>query len=169
VITPNLYNVQLWETSGHWQHYAEHMFQFDCEGQVCVSCICVYYRDRLSALLSPQKDVRVEADELPWPLLDVRPRVAILSRLAHALRGLWRAAPQRALGRPYWPHASTLPWSRSSCAVDTLAAQVRRFQQDDAHIFCRRDQIKDEVRVSRSWNRWSAHTYAVRSAELSSS
>lgn len=34
VISPNVYNVKLWETSGHWQHYAENMFQFDVEGQV---------------------------------------------------------------------------------------------------------------------------------------
>lgn len=33
VITPNMYNSKLWETSGHWQHYADHMFSFDCEEQ----------------------------------------------------------------------------------------------------------------------------------------
>ena len=33
VVTPNVYNSKLWETSGHWQHYAENMFQFDVEGQ----------------------------------------------------------------------------------------------------------------------------------------
>lgn len=27
VITPNMYNAKLWEQSGHWQHYAENMFQ----------------------------------------------------------------------------------------------------------------------------------------------
>jgi len=27
-----MYNVKLWETSGHWQHYAENMFSFDVEG-----------------------------------------------------------------------------------------------------------------------------------------
>ncbi|KAJ1359286.1 Threonine--tRNA ligase 1, cytoplasmic [Parelaphostrongylus tenuis] len=31
VITPNLYNSQLWETSGHWQHYADDMFRFEVE------------------------------------------------------------------------------------------------------------------------------------------
>ena len=33
VITPNMYNSKLWETSGHWKHYADNMFQFDVEGQ----------------------------------------------------------------------------------------------------------------------------------------
>ncbi|KAK6045058.1 TGS domain protein, partial [Cooperia oncophora] len=27
VITPNMYNSKLWETSGHWQHYADDMFR----------------------------------------------------------------------------------------------------------------------------------------------
>lgn len=33
-MTPNVYNVKLWEKSGHWQHYQDNMFQFDCEEQV---------------------------------------------------------------------------------------------------------------------------------------
>ncbi|MCL4126262.1 UNVERIFIED_CONTAM: hypothetical protein GTU68_057213, partial [Idotea baltica] len=31
VISPNIYNTKLWETSGHWQHYAENMFSFEVE------------------------------------------------------------------------------------------------------------------------------------------
>ena len=31
VVSPNIYNAKLWQTSGHWQHYAENMFQFECE------------------------------------------------------------------------------------------------------------------------------------------
>lgn len=27
VITPNMYNAKLWKQSGHWQHYADNMFQ----------------------------------------------------------------------------------------------------------------------------------------------
>ena len=28
VLTPNIYNTKLWETSGHWEHYKENMFSF---------------------------------------------------------------------------------------------------------------------------------------------
>ncbi len=28
VITPNVYNVDLWKTSGHWDNYRENMFAF---------------------------------------------------------------------------------------------------------------------------------------------
>lgn len=30
--TPNVYNMELWEQSGHAQHYRENMFRFDVEG-----------------------------------------------------------------------------------------------------------------------------------------
>ncbi|CAN0438273.1 unnamed protein product, partial [Discosporangium mesarthrocarpum] len=33
VTTPNVYNMELWEISGHAQHYREDMFRFDVEGQ----------------------------------------------------------------------------------------------------------------------------------------
>ena len=53
VITPNVYNSKLWERSGHWQHYAENMFQFDVEGQTFalkpMNCPghCVMFGDEL--------------------------------------------------------------------------------------------------------------------------
>lgn len=31
VVSPNIYNSKLWQTSGHWQHYAENMFSFEVE------------------------------------------------------------------------------------------------------------------------------------------
>ena len=34
VITPNIFNLNLWEISGHAQHYKENMFVFDVENQV---------------------------------------------------------------------------------------------------------------------------------------
>ena len=33
VRTPLVFNKQLWETSGHWEHYRENMFQIDSEGE----------------------------------------------------------------------------------------------------------------------------------------
>lgn len=34
VVTPNIYNSKLWETSGHWQHYSENMFSFEVEKEI---------------------------------------------------------------------------------------------------------------------------------------
>ena len=33
VITPLIYDKSLWQTSGHWDHYKEHMFTFHAEGK----------------------------------------------------------------------------------------------------------------------------------------
>jgi hypothetical protein len=33
VITPNIYNFDLWKTSGHADHYRENMFSFEIEKQ----------------------------------------------------------------------------------------------------------------------------------------
>lgn len=31
VVSPNIFNSKLWQTSGHWQHYSENMFSFEVE------------------------------------------------------------------------------------------------------------------------------------------
>ncbi len=33
VVTPNIYNFDLWKTSGHAEHYKQNMFSFDIEKQ----------------------------------------------------------------------------------------------------------------------------------------
>ncbi|KRY14977.1 Threonine--tRNA ligase, cytoplasmic, partial [Trichinella patagoniensis] len=82
VITPNIYNSRLWETSGHWQHYAKNMFKIEIEKELFG--------------LKPMNC----------------PGHCLINELSGALSGLTR---------------------------------VRRFQQDDAHIFCRQDQIASEI------------------------
>lgn len=105
VITPNVFNLNLWEISGHAQHYRENMFIFDVEGQEWgmkpMNCPghCLMFAQRLRSYR-----------ELPIRLADFG--VLHRNEVSGALTGLTR---------------------------------VRRFQQDDAHIFCRQDQIKEEV------------------------
>ncbi|KAH3660020.1 hypothetical protein OGAPHI_007225 [Ogataea philodendri] len=105
VITPNMYNAKLWETSGHWANYKENMFTFEVEkdtfGLKPMNCPghCVMFKSR-------ERSYR----ELPWRVADFG--VIHRNEFSGALSGLTR---------------------------------VRRFQQDDAHIFCTQDQIEDEV------------------------
>jgi threonyl-tRNA synthetase len=105
VVTPNIYNLQLWEISGHAKHYKENIFTFDIEGQEFgmkpMNCPghCLLFAHRLRSYR-----------ELPLRIADFG--VLHRNELSGALTGLTR---------------------------------VRRFQQDDAHIFCRPDQIKAEV------------------------
>jgi len=105
VVSPNIYNQKLWETSGHWQHYAENMFQFDVEKEKYAlkpmncpgHCLMFDHRTR-------------SHKELPLRMADFG--VLHRNELSGALSGLTR---------------------------------VRRFQQDDGHIFCMEEQIHDEV------------------------
>ncbi len=105
VITPNIYNVNLWKTSGHWENYREDMFAFEVEKETYAlkpmncpgHCLMFAHRER-------------SYKELPIRFADFG--VLHRNELSGALGGLTR---------------------------------VRRFQQDDAHIFCRADQVADEI------------------------
>jgi threonyl-tRNA synthetase len=105
VVTPNIFNLQLWQQSGHAMHYRENMFIFDVEGAEWgmkpMNCPahCLMFAHRIRSYR-----------ELPLRLADFG--ALHRNELSGALTGLTR---------------------------------VRRFQQDDAHIFCRADQIKDEI------------------------
>jgi threonyl-tRNA synthetase len=105
VITPNMYNSELWKTSGHWQNYKDDMFTFEVEkdqfGLKPMNCPghCLMFAHR-------ERSHR----ELPWRVADFG--VLHRNEASGALSGLTR---------------------------------VRRFQQDDAHIFCREDQIVEEI------------------------
>ncbi|GLU03065.1 hypothetical protein SLE2022_202830 [Rubroshorea leprosula] len=106
VKSPNMYNMNLWETSGHAANYRENMFLFEIEKQEFglkpMNCPghCLMFQHRVRSYR-----------ELPLRLADFG--VLHRNEASGALTGLTR---------------------------------VRRFQQDDAHIFCRESQIKDEVR-----------------------
>ncbi|XP_074568032.1 threonine--tRNA ligase, mitochondrial 1 [Curcuma longa] len=106
VLTPNMFNMQLWETSGHAANYKENMFVFEIEKQEFglkpMNCPghCLMFEHRVRSYR-----------ELPLRLADFG--VLHRNELSGALTGLTR---------------------------------VRRFQQDDAHIFCRESQIKEEVK-----------------------
>ena len=105
VITPNMFNMQLWEQSGHAQHYRDSMFIFEVENQEFglkpMNCPahCLLFGHRIRSYR-----------ELPIRVADFG--VLHRNELSGALTGLTR---------------------------------VRRFCQDDAHIFCRQDQIKAEI------------------------
>ncbi|ESQ32198.1 hypothetical protein EUTSA_v10003725mg [Eutrema salsugineum] len=107
VISPNMYNMNLWETSGHAANYKENMFTFDIEKQEFglkpMNCPghCLMFQHRVRSYR-----------ELPIRLADFG--VLHRNEASGALSGLTR---------------------------------VRRFQQDDAHIFCTEDQVTDEVKA----------------------
>ena len=105
VISPNIYNLKLWKTSGHYKNYKENLFLMKVENQGFglkpMNCPghCLMF-----------DSVARSYKELPIRMADFG--VLHRNEISGALSGLTR---------------------------------VRRFQQDDAHIFCRYDQIMDEV------------------------
>lgn len=98
VVTPNIYNVKLWETSGHWQHYCENMFIFEIEKEKFAlkpmncpgHCIMFLQRPR-------------SWRELPWRCAGLsaaaaRARARVSPAARWPRRGccrLWRPAPER--------------------------------------------------------------------------
>ncbi|XP_076761471.1 threonine--tRNA ligase isoform X1 [Xylocopa sonorina] len=105
VVTPNMYNSKLWQTSGHWMHYADNMFSFDVENETFA----------LKPMNCPGHCM----------IFDVRNRS-------------WRELPLR------MADFGVLHRNELSGALTGLT-RVRRFQQDDAHIFCAPEQIKEEM------------------------
>ncbi len=105
VITPLLYEKRLWETSGHWEHYQENMFNVESEKKIfslkpmnCPSH-CLIYRQKLWSY-----------KELPLRIADFAPLHR--NELSGTLSGLTR---------------------------------VRKFSQDDAHIFIAEEQLEQEM------------------------
>lgn len=105
VQTPNLFDFDLWHTSGHAAKYKDNMFQLKVEGRdfglkpMNCPAHCLIFQERVRSYR-----------ELPMRIADFG--VLHRNELSGTLGGLTR---------------------------------VRRFQQDDGHIFCRADQMMDEV------------------------
>ncbi|MCF7866824.1 threonine--tRNA ligase [Candidatus Woesearchaeota archaeon] len=105
VITPLLYDKELWETSGHWDHYKDDMFvikvddrEFSMKPMNCPSHALMY------------KTKTRSYKDLPWRVADFAPLHR--NELKGVLGGLTR---------------------------------VRKFSQDDAHIFCTEEQMQQEI------------------------
>ncbi len=105
VQTPQLFNKQLWECSGHWSHYKESMFLLSMDNEEA----------SLKPMNCPGHALVFNAKSRSYRELPLR--IAEFTALhRNELKGV--------LGG---------------------MTRVRRFQQDDAHIFCTQDQIPDEI------------------------
>ncbi|CAL1709640.1 unnamed protein product [Somion occarium] len=105
VISPNMYNAKLWETSGHWQNYGEDMFALDVEKE----------KWALKPMNCPGHCVIFDSRDRSYKELPIRmAEFGIIHRneASGALTGLTR---------------------------------VRRFVQDDTHVFCMHSQVEEEL------------------------
>ncbi|CDS08596.1 Putative Threonyl-tRNA synthetase [Lichtheimia ramosa] len=105
VITPNMFNLKLWNQSGHAAKYKENMF-----------CL------------------EVDKEEFALKPMNCPGHCLMFGHTEHSYREL----PIR------YADFGVLHRNEFSGALSGLT-RVRRFQQDDAHIFCRQDQIEQEM------------------------
>lgn len=105
VISPNMYNAKLWETSGHWANYKDDMFALNIEKENWA----------LKPMNCPGHCLIFDSRDRSYRELPIRmAEFGIIHRneASGALSGLTR---------------------------------VRRFVQDDTHIFCMPSQVEDEM------------------------
>lgn len=134
VVTPNIFDKELWKVSGHWWKYRENMY--------------IIRQDRY---VDPDEEKDDEVNEEPN---DGPNEVELESN-----KKLFSLKPMNCpshcqIFKKMRVHSKDLPIrmaefgvlhrNESSGSLHGLT-RVRRFQQDDAHIFCRLDQVQQEV------------------------
>ncbi|PSR79819.1 threonyl-tRNA synthetase mitochondrial precursor [Coniella lustricola] len=139
VITPTIYKKALWAKSGHLENYADDMFT--------VTSSSPARRD----LKEPTQDGKAaqEEEEEEYSLKPMNCPGHCLIFGAH--RHSYRDLPIR------YADFSPLHRNEISGALSGLT-RVRRFHQDDGHIFCRPSQIEDEIKSTLDFVR---ETYAT--------
>ncbi|XP_044528565.1 threonine--tRNA ligase, mitochondrial [Gracilinanus agilis] len=122
VRTPTLFSTKLWEQSGHWKHYSGDMFVLrppDPDGPTDCQNDC--------STNHPQSMLALKPMNCPAHCLI----------FAHRPRS-WRELPLRLAD------FGALHRTEASGGLGGLT-RLRRFQQDDAHIFCAQDQLESEI------------------------
>lgn len=134
VITPTIYKKALWAKSGHLENYAEDMFT--------VTSTSLSRRDPPAAtatieggVVKENADAAAQEDEYGLKPMNCPGHCLIFNAHRHSYRDL----PIR------YADFSPLHRNEISGALSGLT-RVRRFHQDDGHIFCRPSQIEEEIR-----------------------
>jgi threonyl-tRNA synthetase len=144
VVSPNIFDKELWKTSGHWWKYRENMFILQQERYVDPE-------DEAHGVLAENEE-NEENDENDECENDTDCEDNSNKKL-FSLKGM--NCPGHCVifdkMRVYskdmpirMAEFGVLHRNENSGSLHGLT-RVRRFQQDDAHIFCRLDQIQDEV------------------------
>ena len=113
VITPHIYNADVWKTSGHYGFYHENMYFFQ---------------------INEGTDEEPRYSEYGLKPMNCPGHVIIYKNELHSYRDL----PLR-----YFEFGTVYRHEMSGVVHGLLRA--RGFTQDDAHIFCTKDQVVDEV------------------------
>lgn len=140
VVTPLIYKSSLWETSGHWENYKEDMFRVvghvnreegstsDPEAHGNSS------KEDIEGHSHDSSEPPSESAEYGLKPMNCPGHCIIFSKFERSYNEL----PVR------YSDFSSLHRNESSGALSGLT-RVRRFHQDDGHIFCELHQINDEI------------------------
>ncbi|KAI9239106.1 MAG: putative threonine--tRNA ligase 1, cytoplasmic [Podila humilis] len=155
VMTPLMYKKELWETSGHWQNYKDDMFQ------VMRGCDHHHHKGHEHGSEgAKEEDVSKPAAEGLDEVFGLKP----MNCPGHCLIFDMSTRSYKDLPIRY-ADFSALHRNESTGSLSGLT-RVRRFHQDDAHIFCRRDQIFDEIKSTLSFVQTVYKTFRFPSYEL---
>ncbi len=120
VKTPQIMDAKQWEHSGHWGKYRENMFVVP---------------DEVPSVEDDEPLVSADADMMAIKPMNCPAHVLIFKQGIKSYRDLPLRIYENGCCHRNEPHGALHGLMR-----------VRQFTQDDAHIFCREDQIVDEVR-----------------------
>ncbi|OHW93278.1 threonyl-tRNA synthetase [Colletotrichum incanum] len=139
VITPNIYKKSLWEVSGHLQNYADDMYTVTSRARApeekAASCCGAGTRDPPhEGSGEAARTAEGEDDDYGLKPMNCPGHCLIFASKNRSYRDL----PIR------YADFSPLHRNEISGALSGLT-RVRRFHQDDGHIFCRPIQIREEV------------------------
>jgi len=130
VITPQIFDKRLFETSGHLANYRENMFFATTEDRVATIEAIKPDQDHASFLA----DVHEKVEHTCSKPMNCPSHCLIFGHRRRSYRELpWRVADFGRLHR------------HERAGVVHGLARVRSFSQDDAHIFCTEDQIEQEI------------------------
>jgi threonyl-tRNA synthetase len=121
VRTPQLMDARLWEASGHWGKYRENMF---------------IVPDEVPNTLEGEPVLTGEGDLMALKPMNCPAHVQIFKQGIKSYRDLPLRLAEFGCCHRNEPHGALHGIMR-----------VRQFTQDDAHIFCRDDQVVEEVRI----------------------
>jgi threonyl-tRNA synthetase len=134
VITPTIYKKSLWLKSGHWQNYAKDMFSVTGRGA------------------TGEEEGRQIGEDEEYGL---KP----MNCPGHCL--LFASKPRSFRELPIrYSDFSPLHRNEISGSLSGLT-RVRRFHQDDGHIFCRPSQVADEISKTLDFVRLTYQTFGL--------
>lgn len=142
VVTPQIFDKRLFETSGHWENYTENMFFATSEDRLAELFASPSLAGTIEAIQAARRsEDDVKLQELLKGLVDIA--VKPMNCPSHCLIYGQRRRSYRELP---WRVADFCRLHRyERGGVVHGLARVRSFAQDDAHIFCRPEQMEGEI------------------------